>query len=481
MVEEAVFAEAAVELEPYVGPGIEFVSNTRVGQEIIRKGNKVADALSKISAVREAGKFGVKKARQTYHKAIELEHKAEHAVEVISEDIKKSRAWLNRINPFRKNPRGKKTGPWTGGPAETVKRRRVRGVGPTPAPTQYMMPASRTVPVRGGEKRYFPFYYGSFRKMPFYRKRFRSRRRRYRRRKRKKYVSLRGVKRMIGNYPYYANNLQVYKKTSVGYVEAGFGQHAAMCVELFSDNTTADANIYDRMFKVDTLMTMAKASMALPTPGTTSVDGPKAGTEKLYVSKSFIKVSYHNPMNVPVEVRIWHLMKKQDGSDATLNPVTVWETEHGEYSSTDVLGVDQWARDMQHGPSQFKQFTNKFKTLKYFKTVFKPGEHKVLNLKLKNFTYTSVDYTSRDMYKNITQYLMMDIRGFITHQDDGATYDFTKIERSKSHLEWLIEGRVTPRLNPNAYNRFFAVDGTQQLVTAGQVLTNVNEVQIAAS
>lgn len=216
----------------------------------------------------------------------------------------------------------------------------------------------------------------------------------------------------------------------------------------------------------DSYQDRIKKIVSYPTPG--GADAPPSDTVYLLShGKIFLEFHIHNPMNEVVQATFWWL-KCVD--DTNLAPEETWKTM---YENRDALsGVAiPWDAAFFDYPTKYDHFNDHWEIKKKFQVTFQPGETKKLTLTIPKAKLAEVDVDATNAYiKNITHNLMCEIMGVPTGQVTAGNYVPNTINFTPASLELIYWSRTKIGGASQAANFTGFHSDSRGTVTAGQSL-----------
>lgn len=294
-----------------------------------------------------------------------------------------------------------------------------------------------------------------------------ARRRRYGRRKRRfrkrKYVTKRGVSRLIRSSVADGMSKVSWSIHNHGICYGDFNRKGFQVIpfnQLFGTYGDID-RIWD---------TINQYTKTVPSSAFDAAGKPQS-TSQILSMPSMLTFTMHNPMSEVVMANIWWIAPRQDsqvssaiaewwrGSTIPYNPATLtydfahaslgplyrWFVEYGEYDSFGAASTFQ--QDFTSGPTVYRQWNKEFRIIKKYTVSFAPGQTKILRLKMPGFRFNTKDEgvslgsTSAHMFK-YSRWLMMETKGVPTHQNSDSTEtNISVVGRTRTGLEFVYENK----------------------------------------
>ncbi len=252
-----------------------------------------------------------------------------------------------------------------------------------------------------------------------------SRRGKRRRAKSSGYVTKRGVKQMInrygalaGTYNKHVHSQDVYLGNSAaGVPTETYGEVYRNSIETLKQ---ADiAALRDGFFEKLT---------ALPTTG--GAGEPSLESLALIVKNMRYKFCFHNPMNEMVRATFWWLKTQSPNSVA---PDTLWNNSY----IARRIDTTTWAQNFETFPTEFDEFNQFYKIMKKTKAIFHPGETKMLYTKARGFRWVEEDEQTSTYQPPYSYFLLVELKGVPTHQNDNAGTQSTEINYTPVALDCI--------------------------------------------
>lgn len=266
------------------------------------------------------------------------------------------------------------------------------------------------------------------------------RRGRRRRRSRKGTITKRGVKQILARSVATAGSKVTVNIQSIGSV---YGDYRAKGMGIFPFHWSYPSN-----GDLNQFLLAAVNSNPAPNAGIgTGIDSFPRAQVGFWTKSTEVEILLHNPLTEGYFANIWfiknknffagsatfdiantsvpynHITKVYSFTNSSLGPLYTWNNQWA--AQSDFAETQTFERDFCTYPSKYKFWRELFDIKKKWKTFFTPGETKVLKVKLPGIHFNRLDYdtditTGNVKYlQDLTHFLMFELRGVPTHQDDG--------------------------------------------------------------
>jgi len=290
--------------------------------------------------------------------------------------------------------------------------------------------------------------------------------RRYRRRGRKRrFVTKRGFGRMLRNAFNMAPPVNIsFQRNGMCY---GDYNTRGLWVMPFQFNGTQYSDLY-AMYKT-------AQAVAPNESGASGTFDPPTGQTHFKAQACVVKFQWHNPMTEVVKAKFWFISQQEDRT-GTLNnqkpwdnpdyPVDInwppafteqWDPSQGPaydwreyYKKIDDVLADsaEFLQTKETYPSDFPEWLQTYKIDHSFKTVFQPGETKEFYFKLPALDWYSQDHEDGltddgpPIYPaGVTKWVMLELWGVPTHENDGENQALYAVGTTKTGLEMCCSWR----------------------------------------
>lgn len=307
-------------------------------------------------------------------------------------------------------------------------------------------------------------------KMPYGKKRSKS----------SKYVTKRGVKRIIKNYTTLVGDIEYVRQASLfvrtAYLTAptggGFSPIGVGDLQFGKRAITSWTWDHRNAWFDQATSYRERLQALIPQPPFGGMDQlPKEDVQTVTKGKGYVEFQIHNPMNEIVQANFWWLMYKEDVSNS---PEFIWSSAYSQRqplsSATVVIPFEEAFFDY---PSKYEEFNKYFKIKKKFVMVFQPGETKKLKLTLPKNRLSEVDVPNETYLGGITHNLMVEIMGVPTGDVSGgppAVYQPGAINFTPASLELIYFYRTKIGMASNDVKFQGYYGDTRQAITSANSL-----------
>lgn len=298
----------------------------------------------------------------------------------------------------------------------------------------------------------------------------RARRRRF---KKKKYVTKRGVKAMLGAHskvcaPYnsWSRTLGYNLGLAVAVSSGAYGiiYRGVMGGLLSSRDDMHTLRDFFEKYRTDT----TTDDVGDPTPG---ID---IGNYAMHLRKRRYTVEMHNPMNEKVRAKFWLVKCLQETGNT---PLTLWTNEYDQAYYDD--GVPANAPDMTKDPitypTQFKEWNANYKIVKKWQTIFGAGDVAQIKFKLPACTFRGDDFATDPLHirlnRNITFFFMYELKGVPTHSSTGTT---TNVNWTPAGLDAIMIHSLEGAISAQPSQKTFHTPNAEAITTATSYLPDNN-------
>lgn len=268
-----------------------------------------------------------------------------------------------------------------------------------------------------------------------------------------KYVTKRGVKRMLKNYATLIGDIEFTRQSSIFIRTAsdgGSGVNPIGTTTLVYGHRAITSWVFDNRnaWFDNSFSYRERLQNIIPQPTFGGAEQlPSEDAQIVSHDKVFIEFMIHNPMNEVVNANMWWIRAKQD---VNISPETLWKAEYDETRPASGVVV-RWDEAFFDYPTRHKAFQKYYEIREKYSTVFQPGETKKLKLTMPKAKLCEMDLEGQEAYiNNITHWLMMEIYGVPTGSVVADTYQPGVINYTPASLEMLYFSRT--KIGMSAYD-----------------------------
>lgn len=248
-----------------------------------------------------------------------------------------------------------------------------------------------------------------------------------------RYVTKRGVKRMIASGDYTTDFIERYF-SNAGNVTSIYGEWGGA-----SAHTGGMSTFNNMTFHSSDDITAIASELApfftFPTEDA-AAGQPDADDRVIRWKDCSVEFMFHNPLSERYEASFWWLECSCDVTD-TQTPITVWEAEYIKTLPNAATGPD-FNRNYVTFPTKHREWREHWRIVKKIKAVFNPGDVKKWRCDLPNGKSAANERAANSFINGVTHVLMIQLKGIPHHNwTAGGAEEVNVIERSRTHLEWV--------------------------------------------